>query len=169
MTSISTAIRKRLVAIDLDGTLLNQHHNLSERSIKVLRELSDQGITISIATGRSKKNIERYVRELALSQPFIPVICYNGAYGLKYVAQPDGSYECHEIFANSLPNESTQKLIEFGHRHDYVLQVCLIFLAFFLAILTYSICPCLLVLQWQKWRGVCSSAERYTHRFAEAL
>eukprot|EP01031_Cornospumella_fuschlensis_P032570 gene32570-39382_t len=119
---MSSASRKKLVAIDLDGTLLNQHHNLSERSVKVLRELSAKGVTISIATGRSKKNIERYVRELALSQPSIPVICYNGAYGLQYVARPDGSYDCHEIFANSLPHESTRKLVEFGHRHGYVLQ-----------------------------------------------
>ena len=41
----------KMVAIDLDGTLLQSDHTLSARSIEVLREISNKGVIICIAIG----------------------------------------------------------------------------------------------------------------------
>eukprot|EP01039_Chlorochromonas_danica_P009392 gene9392-10372_t len=111
----------KLVALDLDGTLLNKHHHLSERTIRTLRNLSEKGVTIAFATGRSKLNIDRYIRQLSLPQPVMPVVCYNGAYGLKYDLS-DGSYATATVFSNSLPRSATEKLIHFADEHGFVLQ-----------------------------------------------
>lgn len=43
----------RLVALDLDGTLLNLDGTISKRTIMELKRLYDKGISIGIATGRS--------------------------------------------------------------------------------------------------------------------
>lgn len=112
----------KLVALDLDGTLLNNHHHISERTIQTLRSLSEKGVTIAFATGRSKLNIDRYIRQLSLPQSVMPVVCYNGAYGLKYNLS-DGSYGTATVFSNSLPRSATEKLISFADEHGFVLQV----------------------------------------------
>lgn len=48
-----TATKKfRMVAIDLDGTLLGSEHKISNRSVDYLRSLHKKGFIICIATGR---------------------------------------------------------------------------------------------------------------------
>jgi len=64
------------VAIDLDGTLLNTNHEISNYNKKVIRKLEEEGIRIMIATGRTYESLYKYKEELNLDSP---VICYNGA------------------------------------------------------------------------------------------
>ena len=66
----------RLVAVDLDGTLLNADHKLSERTINVMRRLEDAGIPVVISTGRSYEGMMHFKNSIGLKNP---VICYNGA------------------------------------------------------------------------------------------
>jgi len=42
----------RLLALDLDGTLLRDDHTVDPRDIAAIRELQDAGVTVTIATGR---------------------------------------------------------------------------------------------------------------------
>lgn len=42
----------KLVAIDLDGTLLGSDKNVSEKNFKIIKKLRDKGIFVVIATGR---------------------------------------------------------------------------------------------------------------------
>ncbi len=42
----------KIVASDLDGTLLGPDHKLSEKSKTVLKKLHSQGLTFIFATGR---------------------------------------------------------------------------------------------------------------------
>ena len=44
---------KKLVAFDLDGTLLNPEHRLTRPTLDKLRELDGLGVSIVFATGRS--------------------------------------------------------------------------------------------------------------------
>ena len=67
-----------MVALDMDGTLLNEHHALSPASIAVLRALSSRGVVVALATGRSAPAVYDHVRALGLPRP-LPVVCYNGA------------------------------------------------------------------------------------------
>ncbi len=66
----------KAVAIDLDGTLLNSEHKISEYNKKILMELKKKGVKILIATGRIYTSLYKYKKELELDTP---VICYNGA------------------------------------------------------------------------------------------
>jgi Cof subfamily protein (haloacid dehalogenase superfamily) len=69
-------IPPRLVAVDLDGTLLNSDHRLSERTIASMRRLEDAGIPVVISTGRSYEGMMHFKNDIGLKNP---VICYNGA------------------------------------------------------------------------------------------
>jgi hypothetical protein len=45
-------MRYRLLAVDLDGTLLRQDGQIDDRDIAAIRELRDAGVTVTIVTGR---------------------------------------------------------------------------------------------------------------------
>jgi Cof subfamily protein (haloacid dehalogenase superfamily) len=62
-------------SIDLDGTLLNSHHEISDENIRVLMDLQNQGHTIIINTGRAFDDVIKFdaIRKLT-----VPIISVNG-------------------------------------------------------------------------------------------
>jgi HAD superfamily hydrolase (TIGR01484 family) len=54
----------RLIAIDMDGTLLHTDGHVSERNLAAIREAEAQGIEVAIATGRRHCYAMRVLREL---------------------------------------------------------------------------------------------------------
>ena len=67
-----------MIAMDMDGTLLNEQHEISDETLETLRRLSAKGVIVALATGRSGPAVYRHVRKLNLPRP-LPVVCYNGA------------------------------------------------------------------------------------------
>lgn len=61
----------KLVVLDLDGTLLNDQHEISTETKIYLEKLKSKGIKIVIATGRTYTAAKRYHNELALDTPLI--------------------------------------------------------------------------------------------------
>ncbi len=66
----------RLIAIDLDKTLLDESLHVPERNREALKAAAERGVTVAIATGRSHTSAARFARELGIDAP---VISYNGA------------------------------------------------------------------------------------------
>lgn len=71
----------RMVALDLDGTLLHSNHQMSDATVEYLRYLDEKGFVIAFATGRSAPTVYEHVIRLNLPHP-LPVVCSNGAQGL---------------------------------------------------------------------------------------
>ncbi|MFD2617775.1 Cof-type HAD-IIB family hydrolase [Terrilactibacillus laevilacticus] len=66
----------KLIAIDLDGTLLTRERKISETNIKALKEAQRQNIQITIATGRASFDVNTKLREIGLEANIIGT---NGA------------------------------------------------------------------------------------------
>ncbi|MBP2649558.1 MAG: yidA 2 [Firmicutes bacterium] len=66
----------KLIALDLDDTLLNNGKKVSLRASKAIRQAVKQGVTVTMATGRMYKSALPYALELELD---VPIITYNGA------------------------------------------------------------------------------------------
>ena len=66
----------RLLAIDLDGTLLTPQKNITPRTYKALQRAADAGLTIVIATGQTLSVLQNVCAGLPLSAP---QIIENGA------------------------------------------------------------------------------------------
>jgi Cof subfamily protein (haloacid dehalogenase superfamily) len=66
----------RLLALDLDGTLLNSHGELSERNRRALTDARDRGVRVALVTGRRFRDVRPLALELGLD---VPVISHNGA------------------------------------------------------------------------------------------
>lgn len=69
----------KLVAIDMDGTLLNPQHEISAGVKSAIERARQQGVHIVLATGRPYIGIQRYLAELDLVQEGEYCISYNGA------------------------------------------------------------------------------------------
>ncbi|WGL61548.1 Cof-type HAD-IIB family hydrolase [Pigmentibacter sp. JX0631] len=67
----------KAVAIDLDGTLLNKKHEVSEFSKNILQQLSNSGIRIILASARPIKSVLKIAAEIGLAN--YPMIAGNGA------------------------------------------------------------------------------------------
>lgn len=68
---------RKLIAIDLDGTTLNNESVLTPETEKTLRSLTAQGHIVSIATGRPFRTSVQYYKQLQLTTP---IVNFNGAW-----------------------------------------------------------------------------------------
>lgn len=69
--------KRLLIAVDMDGTLLNNDKAIAPRTRRLLSRLNRQGHLIILASGRPSRALYRYYNELNLTSP---LVCYNGAF-----------------------------------------------------------------------------------------
>ena len=72
----------KLLALDLDGTLLDSRGNIPEKNRAAIRAAEEMGVLVTIATGRRYRDARPVGLELELNAP---LITHNGAL-LKYAA-----------------------------------------------------------------------------------
>lgn len=66
----------RLLAVDLDDTLLNEKSEVSEANKRAIQEAVARGVIVTIATGRMFESAQKIAGEIGLD---VPLIAYNGA------------------------------------------------------------------------------------------
>ncbi len=71
-------MRYRMIASDLDDTLLDDNSEISARNKQAIRSAVDMGVKFVIATGRMFKTSSRYMQDLELECDW-PLINYHGA------------------------------------------------------------------------------------------
>ena len=71
----------KLLALDLDGTLLNSRGALSDKNLEAIQQAEKMGVLVTIATGRRFRDALPVARLINLNAP---LICHNGAL-IKYV------------------------------------------------------------------------------------
>ena len=87
-------------SIDLDGTLLNSQHEISDENLEVLQSLREQGHSIIFNTGRAFEDVIKYE---AVQKIEAPIITINGT--VLYSKSRDVLYEA------SLPVAIYKKLL----------------------------------------------------------
>ena len=71
----------KLLALDLDGTLLNSRGEISNKNLEAIEQAEAIGVLVTIATGRRFRDALPVARQINLNAP---LICHNGAL-IKYV------------------------------------------------------------------------------------
>lgn len=102
----------KLICIDMDGTLLDSHHNLSEENKTALKNADKLGVTIAICTGRIFTSAKYYSDLIGINAP---IIASNGA----YIKRKDSN---EVIYKNTLSIESCKKII--ATTRKYNLRLC---------------------------------------------
>ncbi len=103
----------KLLALDLDGTLLDTTLTLRPRVKRAVGDALACGIAVSIVTGRMYGAARPFVRELGLHAP---IICYQGA----SIVDPNTEAILRSV---PLPNATVRQLIDTGHADDVHLQL----------------------------------------------
>ena len=69
-------MKYRLMAVDMDGTLLNPDSIITPYTEKTVKQAIEKGLVFTLCTGRPLQGVKKYVDQLGLD---CPVITYNGA------------------------------------------------------------------------------------------
>lgn len=91
----------RVIALDLDGTLLTPNKTILPESLEALAQARQAGVKVLIVTGRHHVAIHPFYQALALDTP---AICCNGTYLYDYQAK-------QVISADPLPVTQAQQVI----------------------------------------------------------
>lgn len=67
----------RLLALDLDGTLLRSDHSVDPRDVAAIRELRESGVTVTIVTGRLQSGATAAARACSIDGP---IACVEGSH-----------------------------------------------------------------------------------------
>lgn len=92
----------KLIAIDLDGTLLNSKGLISEENKIAIKKAQEQGIEVILASGRSKDSIKNFATEINSNKY---LIAGNGA--LAYDIQKN-----KDIYDKSIKKKDVLKILE---------------------------------------------------------
>lgn len=101
----------RLLCLDLDGTLLNDHKEIDPRDVEAVQKAAADGVTIALITGRMPAATENIVKTLQVS---CILACNAGTYILE-----KGS--C--IYSEYLPLEAMQKVYGVAQEHELPLWI----------------------------------------------
>ena len=66
----------KLLALDLDGTLLNSRGKISEENTAAIRKAEEKGVLVTIATGRRFRDAQPVALEIGFNAP---IVTHNGA------------------------------------------------------------------------------------------
>jgi hypothetical protein len=105
--------RYRLVAIDLDGTLIPDDLQVRPRVRQAIRRALDADVHVTLATGRAFPDTARYALELGID---VPVICYQGG-----LIQHPRTGEL--LYRATMPRELALEAIELAARDDLDLNL----------------------------------------------
>lgn len=100
------------MAVDMDGTLLNNADEITPKTAAAIREAVNQGLMFCICTGRPIQGVEKYNHILNLKSP---VITYNGA----MIVMSDTK---EVLFHQGLEREDAKKILQLGR--DYGTTMC---------------------------------------------
>src|SRR5690349_23775047 len=93
----------KLIAIDLDGTMLDSQRRLSEGSLEAVQEATEAGVRVCLASGRAVNTIIPFADQLSLRGP---IVSCNGAYVL--------GADREEVHHSTLPNDVTRLILSYA-------------------------------------------------------
>ncbi|HBG15636.1 MAG TPA: Cof-type HAD-IIB family hydrolase, partial [Firmicutes bacterium] len=97
----------KLIAVDVDGTLLDSNKNLTTETINAIHQAVEKGLIFTICTGRPIQGVEPLIEKIGLDLPFIT---YNGA-----MIVMGKSREI--LFEVKMSNEDVKVVVELGQKY----------------------------------------------------
>jgi Cof subfamily protein (haloacid dehalogenase superfamily) len=107
-TTPTTTHEIKVIAVDLDGTLLNSQHTLSAGNRAALLAAMAAGVPVMLATGKTRASAEKLIAELGLTTPGVFVqglLIYN----------PDGTVRHQQMLEPGI----TRRIITFAEDRGF--------------------------------------------------
>lgn len=102
----------KLIAIDLDGTLLNSENKISAENLKAIKAAQKEGIEVVVATGRAHFDVKEIFKDTGVKTW---VIAANGA----TVHNPEGAL----FHSQPMEKDTAAEALQFLERNHYYYEV----------------------------------------------
>lgn len=102
----------KLIAVDLDATLLQDDLKISEKTKIIIRKAAAMGIYVIIATGRTYKAASLYDKDLSINHP---MFAHNGA----IVKEPSGNL----TYFKPISIELSKDFVRYSNKNGYVCSI----------------------------------------------
>jgi Cof subfamily protein (haloacid dehalogenase superfamily) len=103
----------RLIALDIDGTLVGEDLELSPRTVAAVKAAMARGVQVSLVTGRMVSSAMRFARELGLTGP---IVGYQG--GLVRAMPAEGSTRLGRLLVHTtLPAAVARDVVTWTRAH----------------------------------------------------
>ena len=103
----------KLIALDMDGTMLNGDSSLTRRTKEALRAAQGSGIRVVAATGRMYPSAMIHIRDIGIESTSI---FYNGA----LIRDPVSG---ETIYEKNLGRELTKEILDFFRKRGWYVQI----------------------------------------------
>lgn len=103
----------KLVAMDMDGTLLNSKLSITVDTLFAIKKAMEKGVKFTISTGRPVIGIKKYIEILGIDTP---VITYNGACVVDPITE-------EVLYTKNLENMDAKRILELGNQYGTLMCV----------------------------------------------
>jgi len=103
----------KLIAIDIDDTLLNDEIIVTQATKEALKNAIEAGVTVTLATGRMFSSAQKIAKQIDLN---VPIITYQGAL-VKTLLDDTILYE------KNVPAEAARQILQYSQEHHLHLQL----------------------------------------------
>ncbi len=102
----------KLIATDLDNTLLDEHSRIPKSTAALLRQAGERGVLTAVATGRCYPSALEAAHTIGAGTP---IICYNGS----LIKRGDTG---EELFRAEIDPDTIRQVSEYCHQNGLYLQ-----------------------------------------------
>jgi len=103
----------KLIAIDIDDTLLNSHNQVTEVTKQALKAAQNAGVTVTLATGRMFASAQQIAKQIELN---VPIITYQGSLVKTLLDEKI-------LYQRDVPQEASAELLNYVKEHQLHLQL----------------------------------------------
>jgi Cof subfamily protein (haloacid dehalogenase superfamily) len=111
---VHPALPIRLIALDIDGTLVGEDLVIGERTRAAIREARRRGITVSLVTGRMATSARPFARELELTSP---IVAQQGAL-IRSMPEPGSTREGRLLYHRTIKPAVTTEIVRWCQGRD---------------------------------------------------
>ena len=97
----------RLIALDIDGTIIGDDHEITERTVRAVRAAMDRDVAVSLVTGRMVSSAMRFATDLGLTGP---IVGYQGGL-IRAMPVPDTRRLGKLLLHTPLPAEAARSIL----------------------------------------------------------
>ena len=97
----------RLIALDIDGTIIGDEHEIAERTLRAVRAAMDRDVAVSLVTGRMVSSAMRFATDLGLTGP---IVGYQGGL-IRAMPLPDTRRLGKLLLHTPLPAEAARSIL----------------------------------------------------------
>ena len=108
---INKTKEKKILVLDIDGTLVNSKKEITPRTLEYLLKIQDMGHIVALASGRPYPGMEQYTRKLKLHEYGGYALSFNGA---KVV----NCSTMETVFEKSIPKRYAGVIYDYAVEHN---------------------------------------------------